>query len=44
MVLMKFPRNISVVGDPSSAAFFVVGALILPGSKITLKNVIFKQY
>ena len=33
------PRNISVVGDPSSAAFFVVGALITPGSKIILKNV-----
>ena len=26
-------KNIHVASDPSSAAFFVVGALILPGSK-----------
>ncbi len=32
-------KNIEVVGDPSSASFFIVGALILPNSKITLKNV-----
>ncbi len=32
-------KNIKVAGDPSSAAFFIVGALITPGSKITLKNV-----
>ena len=32
-------KNISIVGDPSSAAFFIVGALIVPGSKITLKKV-----
>jgi len=33
------PKNISVASDPSSAAFFVVGALIIPKSKITLKNI-----
>ena len=34
-----YSKNIKVAGDPSSAAFFIVGALITPGSKITLKNV-----
>ena len=34
-----YSKNIRVAGDPSSAAFFIVGALITPGSKITLKNV-----
>ncbi len=33
------PKNISVAGDPSSAAFFIVGALITPGSAINLKNI-----
>ncbi len=32
-------KNIEVAGDPSSASFFIVGALITPKSKITLKNV-----
>ena len=32
-------KNIEVAGDPSSASFFIVGALILPKSKITLKDV-----
>ncbi len=32
-------KNIQVAGDPSSASFFIVGALILPGSKVKLKNV-----
>ena len=32
-------KSIDIVGDPSSAAFFIVGALIVPGSKITLKNI-----
>ncbi len=32
-------KNIEVAGDPSSASFFIVVALILPKSKITLKNV-----
>ena len=34
-----YSKNIKVVGDPSSAAFFIVAALIIPGSKITLKNI-----
>ena len=33
------PRDINVASDPSSAAFFVVGALIVPKSKIVLKNI-----
>ena len=32
-------KNIFVAGDPSSAAFFIVAALIVPNSKINLKNV-----
>ena len=32
-------KNIYVAGDPSSAAFFIIAALIVPDSKITLKNV-----
>jgi len=32
-------KNISVASDPSSAAFFIVGALIVPGSEIKLINV-----
>ncbi|GBR76053.1 3-phosphoshikimate 1-carboxyvinyltransferase [Candidatus Termititenax persephonae] len=31
--------KINIPGDFSSAAFFIVGALILPGSKLLLKNV-----
>ena len=33
-------KNIKVASDPSSAAFFIVGALIVPGSKILLKNIL----
>lgn len=33
-------KNIEVAGDPSSASFFIVGALIIPDSKITIKNVL----
>jgi 3-phosphoshikimate 1-carboxyvinyltransferase len=33
------PRDITVASDPSSAAFFIVGALIIPKSIITLKNI-----
>ena len=33
------PRDIKVASDPSSAAFFIVGALIIPESNITLKNI-----
>ena len=36
-------KNIHVASDPSSAAFFVVGALILPGSKITLQNILLNK-
>ncbi len=32
-------KDIVVPGDISSAAFFIVAALLLPGSKITIKNV-----
>lgn len=33
------PRTINVVGDISSAAFFMTAALIVPGSDIIIKNV-----
>jgi len=33
------PQTIVVPGDPSSAAFFVVAALIVPGSDVTITNV-----
>ncbi|GAA0860767.1 3-phosphoshikimate 1-carboxyvinyltransferase [Sphingopyxis soli] len=33
------PQTIVVPGDPSSAAFFIVAALIVPGSDITIANV-----
>lgn len=33
------PRTIAVPGDPSSAAFFIVAALIVPGSDVTIVNV-----
>ena len=33
------PRDMIVASDPSSAAFFIVGALIIPESRITLKNI-----
>ncbi len=32
-------REIKVPGDPSSAAFLIVAALLVPGSDITIKNV-----
>jgi len=32
-------QDITVPADPSSAAFFVVAALITPGSSVTLKNI-----
>ena len=32
-------KEIHVASDPSSAAFFTVGALIIPGSNIQIKNV-----
>jgi 3-phosphoshikimate 1-carboxyvinyltransferase len=33
------PQDITVVGDISSAAFFIAAALIVPGSSLTIKNV-----
>ena len=33
------PRAIEVPGDPSSAAFFAVAALIVPGSELVIENV-----
>jgi len=33
------PQDIVVPGDPSSAAFFVVAALIVPGSDLVVENV-----
>lgn len=33
------PQTIDVPGDPSSAAFFIVAALIVPGSEVTIENV-----
>ena len=35
----KTPGNLQIPADISSAAFFIVAALMLPGSDITLKNV-----
>ena len=33
------PQVIDVPGDPSSAAFFIVAALIVPGSEVLIRNV-----
>lgn len=33
------PQVIEVPGDPSSAAFFIVAALIVPGSELLIRNV-----
>ena len=33
------PQTIEVPGDPSSAAFFIVAALVVPGSEVTIQNV-----
>jgi len=33
------PQTIDVPGDPSSAAFFIVAALIVPGSDLVIENV-----
>jgi 3-phosphoshikimate 1-carboxyvinyltransferase len=33
------PQTIAVPGDPSSAAFFVVAALLVPGSNLVVENV-----
>ncbi len=34
------PRDLKVASDPSSAAFFIIGALIIRNSKITLRNIL----
>lgn len=33
------PQNMEVPGDPSSAAFFIVAALTIPGSEVIIENV-----
>ena len=33
------PQVIEVPGDPSSAAFFIIAALLVPGSELTIENV-----
>jgi 3-phosphoshikimate 1-carboxyvinyltransferase len=33
------PQTITVPGDPSSAAFFIVAALLVPGSELVIENV-----
>ena len=33
------PQTIEVPGDPSSAAFFIVAALVVPGSELLIENV-----
>ena len=33
------PQTIEVPGDPSSAAFFIVAALVIPGSEVLIENV-----
>jgi 3-phosphoshikimate 1-carboxyvinyltransferase len=33
------PQTIDVPGDPSSAAFFIVAALLVPGSDVLIRNV-----
>ncbi|NOU02046.1 MAG: 3-phosphoshikimate 1-carboxyvinyltransferase [Novosphingobium sp.] len=33
------PQMIDVPGDPSSAAFFIVAALVVPGSELLIRNV-----
>ena len=37
------PINYDVPGDPSSAAFFITAACMMPGSKIEIKNILFNK-
>ena len=37
------PLNYTVPGDPSSAAFFITAACMLPGSKLFVKNMLFNK-
>ena len=39
MLFRSKPQVIEVPGDPSSAAFFAVAALIVPGSDLVIENV-----
>jgi len=38
------PQDIDVPGDPSSAGFPIVAALIVPGSDITIENVLLNEH
>ncbi|GGB47201.1 3-phosphoshikimate 1-carboxyvinyltransferase [Roseibium aquae] len=38
------PQDIIVPGDPSSAAFALVAALIVPGSDVTIQNVLLNEH
>ena len=37
------PINYSVPGDPSSAAFFIAAACMMPGSSLEVKNILFNK-
>jgi len=38
--LLELPKEFYVPGDPSSAAFFLIAAAVIPGSCVTAKNVL----
>lgn len=38
------PASVNVPGDPSSAAFAIVAALIVPGSEVTVENVLLNPH
>ncbi len=38
------PQNLEVPGDPSSAAFPIVAALIVPGSDVTVENILLNEH
>ncbi|MEP3046861.1 MAG: 3-phosphoshikimate 1-carboxyvinyltransferase [Roseibium sp.] len=38
------PQDIDVPGDPSSAGFPIVAALIIPGSDVTIENVLLNEH
>jgi 3-phosphoshikimate 1-carboxyvinyltransferase len=37
------PINYNVPGDPSSAAFFITAACMIPGSRLEVKNILFNK-
>ncbi|MDR1045062.1 MAG: 3-phosphoshikimate 1-carboxyvinyltransferase [Candidatus Adiutrix sp.] len=37
---LTLPESIEVPGDPSAAAFFLIGAAIIPDSRITARNIL----